>query len=600
MKFKYHLALQILLSLFTAACQSQGQQEGQKRNGSDWQNSRRQVPGEILASLPTKADTVMQTAHFLLLAYGETDTAALVELAGYSEAATEKLLRLTGYRGSLPPISHHLYPSSEVKGLLLRNTDHAHVDFEKNEVHTVLHEVYRDNFTGKENELLLRLVLGAPASPALEHGLAIYLTTRWQKKGWQHWASRLATSDNLPPLAGLFDPEAWERGSDLLNECLAAALSAFLMDKWGVPVFLKKYPSWSPAAGELAELENELHAFIGTLPPAEPRAAWHAGAPFTRMLAGFNFAHEGYAIYNGYGSRLATQALDKLDSLGSNAVAIVPYSFMREPSMPARIPVVKSPGSENDESVIHTAFQAQKKGMFVLMKPQIWLGRGNWTGDVAMQNEADWQAFFKAYHHWISHYALLAEIYRWDMLCIGTELVQTTLTQQADWRALIRRIRGLYGGKITYAANWGDEFENVAFWDDLDAIGLNCYYPLCEKDGASDQDLRRGFSKVVQKIEKVSGRFQKPVMFTEIGFPSSEAPWKSPHVDRNGAPFNGEHQRRCYEIVFEGIEGKPWCRGIFWWKFPTHPHHRGTENTGFTPYEKPAEAVVREWFARLK
>jgi len=238
-------------------------------------------------------------------------------------------------------------------------------------------------------------------------------------------------------------------------------------------------------------------------------------------------------------------------------------------------------------------------GMSVLLKPHIWVGRGSWPGDIFMQNETDWQQFFKHYHRWILHYALLAEIHQIDMLCIGVELVKTSKSRDADWREIIRKIRGLYGGKLTYAANWGDEFEQIRFWDELDFIGLNCYYPLSNAKDASDAELEEGFTKVVSKIEKVTDRYHKPLVFTEIGFRSKTAPWLEPHAGNWSEDYNGTDQKRCYEIVFKSIENQPWCRGILWWKYPSYLSAEEAKNAAFSPGNKPAEQVVKKWFAKL-
>ncbi len=47
----------------------------------------------------------------------------------------------------------------------------------------------------------------------------------------------------------------------------------------------------------------------------------------------------------------------------------------------------------------------------------------------------------------------------------------------ARWRRLISEVRERYTGRLTYAANF-DQYELVTFWDDLDVIGVNAYFPL--------------------------------------------------------------------------------------------------------------------------
>ncbi|MDZ7344702.1 MAG: hypothetical protein ONA90_09360, partial [candidate division KSB1 bacterium] len=102
------------------------------------------------------------------------------------------------------------------------------------------------------------------------------------------------------------------------------------------------------------------------------------------------------------------------------------------------------------------------------------------------------------------------------------------------WRDIFTKIRKIYGGRLTYAANWGHEFENVSFWEALDAIGLNCYYPLSNNPGANDGELLKGAQAVARKIGEIAAKHNKPVIITEIGFASRPANWLEPHRDGDG------------------------------------------------------------------
>lgn len=559
-----------------------------------------EMPIDTLLDLPVRGDTVLQSGLFQFIAHGEVDDAALKQLAENGQAAWQQIAQFTGWKGTPPVFAHHLYPSSEIKGLLLKNTDLTHLDFEARTAHTVLDGHSPGIFNSMENELLLRHLLGKPQSPALEHGLAIRLGKDWQRSGYAYWSAKLAASGNLLPLAELLGAATWEEGGAPLQAwCLSASLTVFLEEKWGRQLFLQSYPDWQPDAAELANLEPDWQLSMsgqaaGFSAIFEKEKA--AAAKELPYLKGFNFAHEGYRIFNGYGSREADGMLDGLGNMGANAVAIVPYSFMRDPRQPARLPIMQRPGTENDEAVIHSAQHAKMLGMAVVLKPQIWMRGGKWPGDIGMDSEADWQAFFRHYNRWMVHYAIMAETYHWDALCIGTEMVQATLQREADWRALIRQIRGVYTGQLTYAANWGDEFEKTNLWDDLDFIGLNCYYPLSQKDSPSDRELGRSMADVIGKIERVCRRYQKKLVFTEIGFPSVESPWKKPHEDwGDDLQFDAEGQRRCYETVLRAIEGKEWCSGVLWWKCHSTANMRRKRETDFTPFGKEAETVVRGW-----
>jgi len=270
---------------------------------------------------------------------------------------------------------------------------------------------------------------------------------------------------------------------------------------------------------------------------------------------------------------------------------------MRDPKKPRHLLVDHRDGGENDESVLFAHFEAQQLGMHTMLKPQIWL-RGSWPGDIQMSSEEDWAAFFDSYYRWMRHYALLAEINGFDSFCIGVEFAKATLAKEKEWRELIKQIRGIYSGPLTYAANWGTEFEQLKFWDALDFIGLNCYYPLSKQEQPTKRDLKNGFENVVRKIEKVTNKFNKPLVFTEIGFRSVDGTWKNPHEDDKGRSFNEESQALAYEVVFEGLRNKDWYKGIFWWKWPSYLDYRGPYNTGFAPTNKKTEEVVEKWFEK--
>ncbi len=518
----------------------------------------------------------------------------VISLADSIEQTTEDILNFIGKAGELPRFAYHIYKSAEEKGLMLGNTTQAHYDTLDNTVHTVINENYNENFIGRENSLLLKQLLGTAKSNALESGFPIYFTDHWQREGYRYWAARLTESGNTLLLEELLDNELLAMESPLIIDCMSASLVAFLLETWGKETFLKQFPAWVPTKNEIQKLEAGWQEFLAKNMKLFPRKA----TPGIKLpyLKGFNFAHEGYSIYNGYGSRKATEALEKQKQMGCNTIAIVPYSYIRDKNTPAAFRFSTNAGSENDEGVICSAYEAKKMGMITVLKPQIFAG-DSWPGEIEMLNEKDWGKFFDYYYRWIRHYAFLAEIHGMDVLCIGVEFTRATLTHEAEWRKMIQGLRGLFHGKLTYAANWGEEFENIAFWDELDFIGLNSYYPLSKNDNPADKELRDNFETVKVRIEKVYDRFKKPIVFTEIGFRSIDMPWKNPHAEGDDS-FNEEHQQRCYEIIFEGIDNQPWCKGILWWKFPSYLEYQGRENSAFTPNNKKAEATVRKWFMK--
>ncbi len=234
--------------------------------------------------------------------------------------------------------------------------------------------------------------------------------------------------------------------------------------------------------------------------------------------------------------------------------------------------------------------------MTVMVKPQIWVRRG-WPGDIDPASDADEERFFHEYHLWIRHYALMAEAYDVPLLAIGTELANLTKGHRAQWESIVEDIRCVYGGKLVYAANWGDEVQNVDFWDLLDYIGVDFYYPLSFEDRPSDEELAKGFESALDQIRKLHERYQKPVLLTEIGYASTKSPWKRPHASDKVRELAPDDQARAYAIAFAALEDETdWIHGMYWWKWPTNLDRGGPEHRGFTPNRKPAEDVIRAWY----
>lgn len=508
----------------------------------------------------------------------------------------QAVLAFCGTSWESKAIPFHGFPNLEAKGLALNDTRPLQISTRQDRIDAVVDSIFATRWLGPQNQVLLRELLGPAGFPLLEAGLALTFNPDWQKRGFLYWKSRLGPAGLLPALTDLEAFWQNEYQSPFLRQLAAAAFCDFLLTHWGKTAFLERYTSWQPGSAALLAMEQRWQAYLseGVMP---------AGTPDTGTmpyLKGFNFAHEGYAIYNGYGSQLAAGMLEEQFSLGANAVAIVPYSYMRSPGEPQPLSIMSRAGTENDESVIRDLVYARRLGLRTVLKPQIWMGGGHWPGDVKMKTEADWAAFFEHYTRWIVHYALLAELYDADVFCIGVEFAQATLEQPGAWREVIRVVRSVYSGRLTYAANWGAEFEGLEFWDALDLIGLNCYYPLSDAENPSEAALAEAFYKVLQRAKTVSTSFGRPVVLTETGFTSTTTPWRQPHHDGDGEPYSGAAQLKCYAVVTGALsQATDWCRGVLWWKYPSYPELGGAGHTGFTPNNKPAEAQLPELFSRL-
>jgi hypothetical protein len=256
---------------------------------------------------------------------------------------------------------------------------------------------------------------------------------------------------------------------------------------------------------------------------------------------------------------------------------------------------------ETDEGLAQTAQLARSFGIRTLLKPHLWVAGWHdtvWTGEIEMKSDDLWKAWFESYRRFILHYAALAEKQGMEALAVGTELQGATLGHEAEWREIIRQVRAVYHGKLTYAANWDHEFEAIQFWDALDLAGVQAYFPLSEKSDPTLEELMAGWEQPLKTLERVAGRTRRSVVFTEVGYKSSDRASVEPWVWRSQDRVNPEVQARCYEAMFRSAWGKPWFKGAYIWKwFPNYDTSRSAEDNNFTPQGKPAGKVLALWFS---
>jgi hypothetical protein len=554
------------------------------------------------------------TEHFTFVTRGKNPSLSEIEklAARYEESLANLMKRLALANEklvALPPLTVHLWDSAEEKGLLTGNTDLRHVDQARNETHLLWADDLRGDDFFAEAKWYLAKLLDEKTNPALEEGLAVAMAERWRGIGYAGWAARLAQTQNAPPLVELFDKEIRLLESELVRQPVLGSFANFLLEKFGPGDFTKLYRQW-PDSGVAdrfpqnetweklaAQWQEKIHA----APPVPLRYSSPRSIAANDFHRGFCYAHEGYQIYNGYLGSQSREALLKLAALSVNSISITPFGYMEEAGRPDFIRRSDGPYGESDESVVVAKNFAKDNHIRVMLKPHIWVGRG-WPGDIHMPTPEAWKTFFDYYERWMRGHALLAEMHDFDMLCVGVELAQATIGHEQAWRQMIARLRGLYSGPMVYAANWGQEFENLKFWEALDAIGIDCYYPLSEKENPSDAELLSGAKRVVEKIRAVAEKFNKPVIVTEIGFTSSSQPWKNPHQEDRNAAVDLEAQRRCYEAVYQAFlnnKSSRWLAGIYWWKWPSTLEEGGPEDRQFMPNGKPAEKVAAKWYKQI-
>lgn len=284
--------------------------------------------------------------------------------------------------------------------------------------------------------------------------------------------------------------------------------------------------------------------------------------------------------------------------VNANYAAIMPFGSIKDLSSPEiRFNTERQWYGERERGVKQYARVLQKKGIKIMMKPQLWVWRGQYTGFITMDTEEKWKILESSYEEFILMYARVAQDVNAEILCIGTELEKFVASRPKYWNKLIQKIKKVYKGKLTYAANW-DEFKRVSFWDQLDYIGVDAYFPLTDKKTPTVQEFEEGWKLHKQEIQKIQSKFNKQILFTEYGYRSldftGKEPWDSKRV--SGA-INLEAQANGLQAIYNQFWKEDWFAGGFVWKwFHRHDRVGGENNNRFTPQNKPAEILLRRLY----
>ena len=285
-------------------------------------------------------------------------------------------------------------------------------------------------------------------------------------------------------------------------------------------------------------------------------------------------------------------------NVNANYAAIMPFGFIKNIEHPEIIHNTDRQWfGETMAGAKQYIDELRKKKIKIMIKPQIWVWRGEFTGLIEMKNEADWKILEDSYSKFILEYAELANAVNAELFCVGTELEKFIENRPDYWLTLIKKIRTKYKGKLTYAANW-DEFKRTPFWSNLDYIGVDAYFPVSDSKTPTIEECMEGWKTHKQVVYNMSQEYDKPILFTEYGYRSVDFAGKTPWVsDRKMSQVNLEAQTNTTQALFDTFWTEDWFAGGFIWKwFHKHDKVGGKDNFMYTPQNKPAEALLRNQY----
>ena len=316
----------------------------------------------------------------------------------------------------------------------------------------------------------------------------------------------------------------------------------------------------------------------------------------------------------GYGSGVTPALYTHLKGLGYNSVQLNTFAYQAHNQSTE---LFWNDPTLTLEDLAREIQSAHRAGFRVFLKPHIWVGgydsvaHGQWRNNIHFENDDDAARWFSAYRDFLLPQARLAEREGVAAFAVGTELVQLTHPRyEAHWRELIRDLRLLYHGKLTYACEaWNAK--NVPFWDELDAIGLDFYYRYPEHGPGSPEpnldQLAAYYEELLRAHFDQARALHRPLWLTEVGFPSHENAIRTPHawpspdlavdLERQSLGFLALGQALG---MLEQQSGQA-PQGIWVWKYTTalDGYEQDAYARGFNLRNKPAELVVARIFAGL-
>ena len=294
------------------------------------------------------------------------------------------------------------------------------------------------------------------------------------------------------------------------------------------------------------------------------------------------------------GTEGSDQTLEHLNKLGVRHLGIMVVWFQDNIEESTIFPDSKD--TPEDKALAHAINKAHCLGMKVMLKPHVDVKTDQWRGDIIPSE--DW---FASYKNYLIYYARLAARYNVELFSIGTELVNTTLPEwQSQWEDIINELRKIFPGHLVYSANW-DEYKTVGFWDRLDFIGIDAYFPLTAKKDPTKEELIANWQQHALEIDKwlKEKQLNKTVVFSEIGYCSADGtnihPW-SVLSNLSEEFIDQEEQADCLEAMLVACSAYPWFKGFYWWSY--FPQETWSP-LGYTIRGKGAEEVFADWLKKL-
>jgi hypothetical protein len=332
--------------------------------------------------------------------------------------------------------------------------------------------------------------------------------------------------------------------------------------------------------------------------PSQTQPASAVAENYEEKLRCFSFASWGHDELEKPGS---LESLQALADTGANCVILVVTVYQEDVDTTQ---VFSTNNTASDRGLEYITEEAKKLGLRVVLKPHLNNLSNRWSANIGRgvnpYTAEQRDKWFYNYTQFVLHYARLAEKNGIEGLSVGNELGGMTPFEN-EWRELILAVRQVFSGWLTYASTTGETM-SIKFWDELDYIGLNAYYPISDGQNISFEAMGKRFADEAFGVINVAGiLFERPVLITEIGYRSIKGATASPENYAQEGEIDLEEQKIAYEAVLSmlsSIEESRYYGGVAFWYWDPRPHKRGPDDADYTVWGKPAEEVVKSYWKK--
>ncbi len=296
---------------------------------------------------------------------------------------------------------------------------------------------------------------------------------------------------------------------------------------------------------------------------------------------------------------MTSKAIEPIIAINANWVSLMPFGFMKSENDSTIIFNSNRQWiNERKEGIEQTAKLFKNQKIKVMLKPQIWIPKGGFTGHIKMNSPKEWQALENSYEKFILFYAKIAQTSKVELFCIGTEMNAFVVARPLFWKALIVKIKSEYKGKITYAENW-DTYKTVPFIASLDYIGIDAYFPLNNAKTPTIKALETAWQPLKKEMQQLSKKYNKKILFTEYGYQSKDFTGLEPWDHSKTRTVNLVAQTNALSALYNQFWKEDWFGGGFLWKwYDNHAQSGGSSDSDYTVQNKPAEKIVKNQYAK--